>query len=189
MTDLMLHLLDVAMNSYSAGARTIKVSITEDSSAGTLRLLVADDGPGMSAEQVDRVLTELATSKAKQSRWVGFGLALLRTTVDQVEGEFRLLSRPGVGTLVEAVMPRDHIDLPPLGDVAGSLQAFLAGCGAVDLVFTRRRDRRGYRLDTRPVRRALGEAYATRAVLRALVAQVSEGERSLAAGEGCHELG
>lgn len=177
----MLHVLDVAMNAVTAGARTIRISIGEDTGPERLCLLIADDGPGMSDELQQRVLRELATTKQKQRGWRGFGLALFRTTVDQVEGTFRLLSRVGVGTLVQALLPRDHIDLPPLGDVAGSLQALLAGCGDVDICFTHRVDCDSFRFDTRVVRRELGELYATQAVRTELCEWLRQGEADLAA--------
>lgn len=180
MDELMLHVLDIAMNAVTAGARTVRISIAEETQAGRLTLCIADNGPGMSGELRERVLTELATTKQKQRGWRGFGLALFRTTIDQVEGSFRLLSRLGVGTLVQARLPREHIDLPPLGDVAGSLQALLAGCGDTDLCFTHRVDNDSFRLDTRTVRRELGELYATQAVRAALGEWLHQGEAALA---------
>ena len=46
----MLHVLDIAMNAVGAGARTLKIVIREGLAAGRLHLVVADNGPGMSAE-------------------------------------------------------------------------------------------------------------------------------------------
>lgn len=178
----MLHVLDIAMNAVTAGARTVKIRILEAPEDDRLELWVADNGPGMPPEFVAQVLESYATTKTKRKGWVGFGLALLRGTVDLCEGEFTLLSRPGVGTLVKAILPYGHPDRPPLGDVAESLQSLLAGCPSVDLCFEHRRGEQGYRLDTRPVRREVGDAYATRAVRRWLVDRIREGEQALAVG-------
>lgn len=176
----MLHLLDLAMNAVSAGAQTVRIGVCEDPTSDRLRLYVADDGPGMAPELVQQVLTEFATTKTKQAGWVAFGLALLRTTVDLCEGVFTLLSRPGVGTLVIADLPHSHPDRPPLGAVAESLQTLLVGCSSINFCFTHRVGASEYRVDTRPVRRAVGEAYATRTVQRWLTERLREGEASLA---------
>ncbi|MBI2302899.1 MAG: sensor histidine kinase [Armatimonadetes bacterium] len=184
MQELMLHVLDVAMNAVSAGARTVKISLCEDPEADRFTIVVADDGPGMSADMIDRVLREFATTttETKQAGWVGFGLALFRGTVETCDGSFRLLSRPGVGTLVEAVMPYGHPDRPPLGNVAESLQALLLGCVSINWCLTHRISRHQYRLDTRPVRRIVGAAYDTRAVREWLLERIREGEAALAVG-------
>ncbi len=178
----MLHVLDVAMNAVTAGARTIKISVNEQISEDRLSLLVADNGPGMSPDLVHDVLEHFATTKTKQKGWVGFGLALLRGTVETCEGEFALQSRPGLGTLVLATMPHAHPDRPPLGEVAESLQSLLVGVRGVDFVVTHRRGDQSYRLDTRGVRRLLGDEYETQAVRAWLVEQLREGESALAAG-------
>jgi len=180
MQDLMLHLLDVAMNAVSAGAPTVRLGIHEAPEADLLRLYVADNGPGMAPAMVQRVLTEFATTKTKKAGWVAFGLALLRTTVDVCEGSFKLLSRPRVGTLVIADLPHSHPDRPPLGAVAESMQTLLVGCSSINFCFTHRVGSREYRVDTRPVRRAVGEAYATRTVQRWLTERLREGEAALA---------
>ncbi len=183
----MLHVLDVAMNAVSAGARTIRIGVFEAPAEDRLCLYVADDGPGMSAELVERVLTEFATTKQKRAGWVGFGLALLRSTVDLTDGSFTLRSRPGQGTLVTARMAYGHVDRPPLGDVSKTLRALLVGCHSVDVCFTHRLGDRGYRIDTRPVRRAVGEAYDSHTVQQWLLDQVREGEAALADGRAGDE--
>ena len=180
----MLHVLDIAMNSVSAGSRTVKISIHEQPADDLLTLLVADNGCGMSAEMVARVRDAFATTKTKKSGWVAFGIALLQGTVDLVDGSLDVLSREGVGTLVWAKLPYHHPDRPPLGSVAESLQPLLVGCDGVDVCFTHRLGSHGYRVDTRPVRRALGETYHTRSVQTWLVEQIRAGELALAEERG-----
>lgn len=175
----MLHLLDVAMNAVTAGARTVKISVCEQPETDRFGLLVADDGPGMAPELVRRVLRDYATTKRKQEGWRGFGLALLRGTVELVDGSFALHSRPGRGTLVRAELPLGHLDRPPLGNVADSLQSLVFGCATVDFCWTHRIGGNSHRVDTRPVRRELGEAYATDTVRRWLVEEIRRGEQAL----------
>lgn len=178
----MLHVLDVAMNAVTAGARTIKISVHEQPEQDRMCLLVADNGPGMPPELVEAVLEHFATTKQKQKGWVGFGLALMRGTVETCEGDFELRSRPGVGTMVTATMSHSHPDRPPLGNMAESLQTLLVGVRGVDFVATHRIGDRSYRLDTRPIRRMLGDEYETQTVRGWLVEQLREGESALAAG-------
>lgn len=183
MDELMLHVLDLAMNAIAAEARLVKVSIHEDFRAGTVCLAVIDDGRGMTAEQVTAVREGYATSKVKQAGWKAFGVALLQGNVDLVGGQLDIASRPGLGTMVRAVLPLRHPDRPPLGRVASSLQSLLVCAADRNVCFTHRLSgplgAQGYRLDTRPVRRELGEAYATAAVRAWLVEQVRAGEAEL----------
>lgn len=182
MDELMLHLVDLAMNSVAAGARTVRFGIHEDPAADRLTLYVADNGRGMSAGLVAQVGTGYATTRTKAAGWPGFGLALLRGTTELVGGRFRLLSRPGVGTLVVARMPWSHPDRPPVGRVADSLESLLYGCADVDFCWTHRVGSRSVRLDTRPVRREVGDAFATATVRRHLVEWLAAGEASLRHG-------
>ncbi|MCC7491764.1 MAG: sensor histidine kinase [Fimbriimonadaceae bacterium] len=178
----MLHVLDVAMNAVAAGARTVRIGVSEDLAADRLTLYCADNGCGMTDALQQRVLTAFATTKSKAQGWVGFGLALLRGTCDLVGGSFHLRSRPGVGTLVVACLPHSHLDRPPLGNVAASLQSLFVGCEETDVCFTHRAAGGGYRVDTRPVRRELGAAYGSPLVKRWLVEQLEAGEAALASG-------
>jgi hypothetical protein len=185
----MLHVLDVAMNAVTAQAKTVKVSVRELPEQDRLCLLVADNGPGMAPDLVQAVLQHYATTKRKQTGWVGFGLALLRGTVELCDGRFDLLSRPGVGTLVSAEMPYSHPDRPPLGQVAESLQTLLVGTRGVDFCLTHRVRDRSYRLDTRSVRRAMPDEYDTQTVRTWLVGQLREGESALASGRQGNDSG
>jgi hypothetical protein len=53
------------------------------------------------------------------------GIPLLRETAEHCGGAFAIVSRPGEGTTVTASFQRSHIDLPPFGDLSGTLLALL----------------------------------------------------------------
>ena len=55
---------------------------------------MADDGPGIPADQQDRVFDPYVTGKANGT---GLGLALVRQTVQQHQGQIRLEETPGGG--------------------------------------------------------------------------------------------
>ena len=49
----------------------------------------------------------------------------------------------------------DHIDLAPMGDIAGSLSALIMGNSDVDFVYTHDVDGKVFQLDTRQIRKEL----------------------------------
>ena len=61
--ELSLHLLDIAMNSLAAGAQTVELSVIENRKRDWLILRVRDNGRGMDAATLRRVLQERTTSK------------------------------------------------------------------------------------------------------------------------------
>lgn len=65
-------------------------------------LQVADDGPGMSAEQLERAFRPFYTTKPKG---LGVGLPLVKRIIERFDGKIRMESEPGRGTLVELTLP------------------------------------------------------------------------------------
>ena len=65
------HLMDIAMNSVRAGARSIGISITADKSLNVLTVTIVDDGKGMD-ENVIRSVTDpfFRRSRGRWSDWV-----------------------------------------------------------------------------------------------------------------------
>ncbi len=80
--ELSLHILDIAMNSLAAGARTLRITITEDARRDLLTIRVQDDGHGMNEDMLKRVLADLTTTKRSRKKDIGLGLALLRQTAE-----------------------------------------------------------------------------------------------------------
>jgi two-component system, NtrC family, sensor histidine kinase AtoS len=65
---------------------------------------VADDGPGVPPEMVDRIFNPFFTTKAQGS---GLGLAIVRKIVDAHDGRIDINSAPGVGTRFTVTLPVD----------------------------------------------------------------------------------
>jgi hypothetical protein len=86
---------------------------------------------------------------------VGLGLSLFREASKRCEGDFKITSREGEGTEVVASFRLDHIDLAPLGNMAGSLTSLIMGNPHVDFVYTHEVDGKVFRLDTREVKKEL----------------------------------
>lgn len=138
MEDLSLHILDVVENSITAGAREVGILIDEDNAENRLSLEITDNGKGMDEEMRSKVLDPFFTTRT--TRRVGLGLPLLAEAARQSGGGLELDSAPGRGTTVRAVFQIGHPDLKPLGDVASTLGAILAGRPELELKFVHRLD-------------------------------------------------
>jgi signal transduction histidine kinase len=88
------------------------VSVTTEPAArdgGRLvRVTVADTGPGMTREQLDRAFDDFFTTKAGGT---GLGLSIVRRLVLDLGGSLRVETEPGAGT-------RAIVELPAMGDGA-----------------------------------------------------------------------
>jgi anti-sigma regulatory factor (Ser/Thr protein kinase) len=131
--ELSLHLLDMAMNSLAAGTRTLQISVLESRRHDWLILRVRDDGHGMDAAKLERVLGANASSKQSRRKPIGLGLALLRQTSEMCGGTFHIISAPGRGTSVTASMRWSHVDRPPLGDLQTTILSLCAANPEVDV--------------------------------------------------------
>jgi signal transduction histidine kinase/DNA-binding response OmpR family regulator len=70
-------------------------------------LVVADDGPGMTAEQVERIFDRFYRGSSVGTG-SGLGLPIVRSLVELHEGSIQVRSAPGRGTTVTVQLPRAH---------------------------------------------------------------------------------
>ncbi len=136
MLELALHVLDILQNTVEAGATRVDVRIAEDEPADRLTITVADNGRGMDAQTVERVLNPFYTTRT--TRHVGLGLPLYAEAAETAGGGLTVQSEPGQGTTVEATFRLSHPDRQPLGDMSGTLVAFLLSERAPELVYRHR---------------------------------------------------
>jgi anti-sigma regulatory factor (Ser/Thr protein kinase) len=155
MLELALHILDIAENSVRAGARTVRISLDEQDRADRLTLKVTDDGAGMSEAVLQQALDPFYTSK--KVRRVGLGLPMLAEAAQRAGGRFEIDSREGVGTRLTVSFQLSHLDRQPLGDLEGALTTLVAGNAGIDFVYRHRCGKRIFTLDTRRIRRQIGE--------------------------------
>lgn len=155
MRELSLHVLDIAQNSLSAGATLIELAVEEDSTADRLTIRVADNGCGMSPEQLRQVSDPFYTTRT--TRRVGLGIPLFRMAAELTGGTLTLTSRVGEGTEVTAVFGRSHIDRSPLGDMEGTVLMLIRTNPDRDFVYRRTVDGCFFSLDTRELRTVLGD--------------------------------
>ena len=143
------HILDIAMNSLSAQAKTVQISLVESRRHDRLVLRVRDDGRGMDAATLRRVLAHRWSSKRQRRKPVGLGLALLQQTAEMCGGRLHVQSAPGRGTSVTASMRLSHIDRPPLGDLNTTILALCAADNQWDVQLNYRSDDEKFSFDSR----------------------------------------
>ena len=146
--ELSQHILDIAMNSLSANARKVRISVLESRKRDWLILRVRDDGHGMDAATLRQVLACRWSSKKKRRKPVGLGLALLQQTSEMCDGNFHVRSAPGRGTSVTASMRLSHIDRPPLGDLSATILALCAADKKMEVRLNYRTDEKRFSFDT-----------------------------------------
>lgn len=150
MTELALHILDIANNSTRAKATEIKISVVADSREDLLTISVADNGCGMSEELLARVTDPFATTRT--TRKVGLGIPLFKQAAESTGGALTITSKVGVGTTTTATFTLSHIDRVPMGDLTATMTTLIGGAPETDFVLHYEVDGRAYEFDTSPVR-------------------------------------
>lgn len=130
------YLLDIVQNSFEAGSSLVELTFAE---TGTkLFCEIRDNGKGMNAEIQRRVLDPFYSDGEKhKKRKVGLGLPFLSQACDACDGTFALQSEEGIGTTVSFSFRLDHIDAPPMGNVASTFLALLSHPLCEELVIER----------------------------------------------------
>jgi signal transduction histidine kinase len=95
--------LNLLLNALEALPEGGRVTVTLDERRGAFEVAIADDGPGIPAETLQRIGEPFVTTKAKGS---GLGLFLPRRLVRAAGGELAIDSAPGRGTTCRVTLPR-----------------------------------------------------------------------------------
>jgi hypothetical protein len=154
MDELALHILDVALNSYEAGATTVEIAVLEEPEIDRLTIEIRDNGRGMDHETQARAVDPFFTTR--QTRIVGLGLPLLRQAAEAAGGRLLVRSMPGAGTLVVADVQLSHVDRAPLGDLETTFMVLITSRPDVELILAHRRGSDGYELSSADLAEALG---------------------------------
>jgi anti-sigma regulatory factor (Ser/Thr protein kinase) len=150
--DISLHVLDIAENSIRADARTITIAVTRDADRDLLQVEVIDDGKGMDAAALARVRDPFFSTKHKKT---GLGIPLLAQAAEQAGGRVTIDSAPGRGTKVAATFQWKHVDRPPVGSMAETVLALIAGHPDRDYRYEEQDGDRTFRFDTRELKAEL----------------------------------
>ena len=153
MQELSLNVLDVAQNSVSAGASLIEIGVAEDTAADRLTIVIKDNGCGMTAEQVQKVIDPFYTTRT--TRKVGLGVPLFKMAAEMTGGSFNIESTPNVGTTVTAVFVPSHLDCMPLGDITATVCSLIQCNPDRDFCYTYSWNGSSFSADTRQFRQVL----------------------------------
>jgi anti-sigma regulatory factor (Ser/Thr protein kinase) len=132
MKELALHILDIMENSIRSHASKISVSLIEDTRANLITLVIRDNGHGMDQNTLARVRDPFYTGQKKK---VGMGIPLLEQLTSLCRGNLTIASQPGQGTCIEATFQRDHIDLPPIGNIPETLMVLFASHPDIEIEY------------------------------------------------------
>jgi len=151
--DFSLHIMDIIENGLNGGATLIGLTVVEERKNNWLRITITDNGRGIPKDVLKKVLDPFYTTRI--TRRVGLGLSLFREASKRCDGEFSIISEEGKGTQVDATFRLDHIDLPPMGDLASTMITLIVGNPGVDFVYVHEMEGDTFQLDTRDIREEL----------------------------------
>lgn len=155
MTELSLNVLDVANNSIRAKADFIEISVRIHSAADTLSITIADNGCGMSKEELAKVDDPFFTTRT--TRGVGLGIPFFKQAALDTGGTFQIESIVETGTRVTAVFRLSHIDRMPLGDMNSTIYTLITLNTNIDFLYIYEFDEKSFQLDTRQFKQILGD--------------------------------
>lgn len=173
MKELALHILDVAENGITAGADRICITVEEDRAKNRMIIIIEDNGQGVPEDVMKRITDPFYTTRT--TRRVGLGLSLFENTARQCDGSMTVASEPGQGTRVTATFAHDHIDRPPLGDMAGTLMTLVYSNPEGNIAYRYRSEGEKIVIDTQAVREQFGNRPITDPlVFRHLMDQIKQ---------------
>ena len=131
---VLINLLNNAAKFTERGEVTVRVDTT---SAGQLRMAVADTGPGIPPDRIEWLFepfTQMAAAPGQGQGGSGLGLAICRQLVDLMGGTIGATSEPGAGSTFEVVLPLEAAADQPTAsgvdpDLAGR-SVLVAGLGS-----------------------------------------------------------
>lgn len=153
MPEIALHILDLAENCVKAGAGHVIITVSLE--GDQLCVTIEDDGCGMDEALLARVESPFATTRT--TRKVGLGIPMFKQLAEMCEGTFSIRSEKGRGTLLAATFRRSHVDLPPIGDLAGTMRTLIIACpDRPEFCLRYRQDGEEFVFDTQEIRKAVG---------------------------------
>lgn len=181
MQELSMNILDVAENAVRAGAALIEITVDEQPAADRLTVVIADNGCGMTPEQVKNVTDPFFTTRT--TRKVGLGVPFFKMAAEITGGSFSITSELGKGTTVTAVFVRSSIDRMPLGNMNETIVSLIQCNPETDFLYTRRFGPDEFCLDTRQFRAELGGIPLTEPKVAKFIAEfLQENTAELLAG-------
>lgn len=99
LVNLLLNALDAVEHRPSP-----QITIAASNQGGAMCLTITDNGPGIAAEDLDRITEPFFTTKAT-GEGLGLGLSISRTILSEFGGDMAFALVPGGGTAVQVTLP------------------------------------------------------------------------------------
>ncbi|MDD5136856.1 MAG: hybrid sensor histidine kinase/response regulator [Candidatus Omnitrophica bacterium] len=103
LTEVIINLLNNAIKYTNKGSVTVKLSGTEDE----IRFEVADTGPGIKKEYLEKIFDKFERILAERQEGTGLGLSIAKDIVRLHKGNIWVESEPGKGSKFIFTLPRD----------------------------------------------------------------------------------
>ena len=155
MNELSLHILDICQNSIKADANLINIIIEEDLKNDFYKILIGDNGHGMSEKTLSEVSDPFFTTRS--TRKVGLGVSLFKMAAEMCNGYFNVDSIVDKGTIITAIFEHSHIDRAPLGDISETIMILILNEKDINIYYEHIYNNQKYIFDTREIRKVLGD--------------------------------
>lgn len=146
---------DMIQNAVEADATEIELHLSE--TAEWIEFEVRDNGKGMNRETQAKATDPFYSNGQKHARRVGLGLPFLLQTAEAAGGKASVESQEGKGTVIHFCAQAQHLDLPPLGDFAGTAAMMLTLMQSGEMKITRSLNEISYTLSRNELTHVLGE--------------------------------
>lgn len=153
MNEIALHIYDIVQNSVRANAENVWLTIIEDDSVDELRVIIKDDGSGMSKEMAEGVKNPFFTTRT--TRRVGLGISLFELAANQSNGYLTIDSIEGVGTTLMVVFQKSHINRSPMGNLPETI--YLLSLGDINVIYEHTINGKTFNYNKAEVLEVLGE--------------------------------
>jgi len=155
MKELSYHILDIANNSVRGKATEIKIEVVEEATTNIFSLTITDNGIGIPDSILSTIKDPFTTSRT--FRKVGLGIPFLNDTCINCGGKLDISSKVGEGTLVYAVMELNHIDRPPLGNIASTMTTLISSEESINIIYSHTINGEQFELSSNDIREVLGD--------------------------------
>ncbi len=153
MKELSLHVYDLLENSIAANATNIELIIRDSVKDNIYHFTIKDNGKGMSPEFLAKVTDPWTTTR--KTRKVGIGLPLIKMNSETAGGGMKIESELGKGTILQFWFQHDHLDRPPMGDLAGTIVMLCSQYENIRFIYRHITDNDEFIFDTEEVKEAL----------------------------------
>lgn len=179
MRELSLHLIDIIQNSLSADSTLISIEINENTAEDMLMIKISDNGRGIPKEMLANITDPFVTTR--KTRKVGLGLSLFQAACQRCDGDLKVSSVLGKGTVVVATMKLSHIDRAPMGDIEDTIvTAIMAGTS--DIVYKHIVNQKVFEFDTRKIKEIVGDDLNSPGILKWIREYLKENIQQIGGG-------